>query len=136
MKKKEPEIIKYKFFKEKTGTLTPFYIGRQLLKNFNFKRFFFLYGKKKYLRADHAHKKCSQILIPIFGRVKVTTYFNKKKKIFLLDPKKGTALKIPVYTWLNIKFHKNDDCLLTACNYKYDKKEYISDFKVFLKKYF
>ncbi len=136
MKKHKPEIIKFKSFKEKSGTLIPFYMGKHLPKNFILKRFFFLYGKKKFLRADHAHKKCTQILIPIIGKIKITTYFNKKKKIFKLDPKKGVALKISTHTWLNIKFNKNDDCLLTACNYKYDKKEYISDFRIFKKKYF
>ena len=87
MKKHKPEIIKFKSFKEKSGTLIPFYMGKHLPKNFILKRFFFLYGKKKFLRADHAHKKCTQILIPIIGKIKITTYFNKKKKIFKLDNK-------------------------------------------------
>ena len=36
------------------------------------KRFFFLYGRKQYSRAKHAHKKCNQILIPINGSAKVS----------------------------------------------------------------
>ena len=81
MKKIKPQIINYKSFAEKSGTLSPFYIGSHVPKNFKLKRFFFLYGKKKYLRADHAHKKCSQILIPIIGKVKVTTYYDKNKHL-------------------------------------------------------
>lgn len=134
--KNGPRILKFNNFKEKSGTLTPFYLGKHWPKNFKLKRFFFLYGKKKYLRADHAHKKCSQIIFPIKGKILIDTFFNKKKKIFLIDPKKGDALIVPVYTWIRIKFLRDDDCLLTACNYKYDKREYISNFEIFLKKYF
>lgn len=134
--KNGPQIIKFKNFREKSGTLTPFYVGKHLPNNFKLKRFFFLYGKKKYLRADHAHKKCSQIIIPIFGKIKITTYFNKKKKIFILNPKNEKALFVPIHTWIRLKFFRNDDCILTACNYKYDKKEYISNFEIFLSKYF
>ena len=136
MKKAKPQIINYKSFPEKSGTLTPFYIGKHFPKSFKFRRFFFLYGKKKYLRADHAHEKCSQILIPIIGKIKVTTYCNKIKKIFILSPKKGKALKVSLHTWINIKFYNDGDCLLTLCDYKYDKKEYISNFKDFLKNYY
>ena len=95
-----------------------------------------MYGKKKYLRADHAHKKCSQILIPIIGKIKVTTYYDKNKKIFILNPKQGRALRVSLHTWINIKFYNNNDCLLTLCNYKYDKTEYISNFEDFLKNYY
>ena len=32
------------------------------------KRVFFLYGKKNKIRGNHAHKKCSQLFVPIFGK--------------------------------------------------------------------
>ena len=95
-----------------------------------------MYGKKDYLRADHAHKKCYQIIIPINGQIKITTFFNKEKKIFLLNSKNNKLLFVPTYTWLRIKFYKNNDSLLTLCNFKYDKKEYINNFNEFNKKYF
>ena len=134
--KAKPKIIKFKSFKDITGQLIPFYSNKHFPKNFVFKRIFFLYGKKKYLRADHAHKKCTQIIIPILGKIKVKKYKNNRKKIFNLSPSNKKALLVPVFTWLNIKFFKDNDCLLTICNYKYDKKEYISNFNDFLKTYY
>ena len=134
--KKGPRIIKFNNFTEKSGTLTPFYVGKHLPKSFKLQRFFFLYGKKKHLRANHAHKKCSQIIFPIIGKIKITTFFKNQKKNFLISKKKKTALIIPIHTWILIKFFKDNDCILTACNYKYDKKEYISNFDTFLKRYF
>ena len=123
--------FKFKNFKEQSGTLTPLYVGDHLPNNFKLKRLFFVYGKKKYLRADHAHKKCSQIIFPVIGKVKITTFFKKRKKIFFLDQKKGTALTVPIHAWIRIKFFKDNDCILTACNYKYDKKNIFQILKHF-----
>ncbi len=36
-------------------------------------------GKKNFIRGDHAHYKCKQFLIPIFGKMEVE-YENKHKK--------------------------------------------------------
>jgi hypothetical protein len=132
----KPLYIKYKSYKDQTGTLIPFYSNGSFPNFFKIKRFFFLFGIKKYYRADHAHKKCNQIIIPIKGSIKVTTYFNNKKKIFLINPKKKRMLFVPTYTWIKIKFYKTNDCLLTLCSYKYNKQEYINNFSEFKEKYF
>ena len=70
------EIKKSKTFSDKTGSLIPFY-KNGILKNFSLVRFFFVYGNKKYYRANHAHKKCNQILIPLYGKIQVDI-INKK----------------------------------------------------------
>ena len=85
------EVKKYKIFSEITGSLLPFYKDNQY-KNFNLKRFFFIYGKKSFLRADHAHKKCNQILIPVNGEmiIEITSKKNLKKKYILSKKIKNT----------------------------------------------
>ena len=81
------EVKKFKQFTDKTGSLLPIYKSKHL-KNFNLKRFFFVYGKLSYPRADHAHKKCNQILVPIFGRLEVEiTRRNKKTTKYILSSK-------------------------------------------------
>jgi len=67
------QIKKFRKFTDITGSLVPFY-RKNSLNNFNIKRFFFIYGKPKFLRAEHAHKKCNQVLIPINGSAKITVY--------------------------------------------------------------
>jgi dTDP-4-dehydrorhamnose 3,5-epimerase-like enzyme len=125
------QLKKFKIFSDYTGYLIPFY-KNITLKNFNLKRFFFIYGKKKYMRADHAHKKCNQILIPTYGTIKVEV-FNKKnnKKIFLLSQKNRKYLMVPKLHLIRLKFIKKDSILLTLCDYKYDKKEYIQSEEFF-----
>ena len=131
-----PKWINFKRFDETSGELVPFYVNKSFPKKFRLKRFFFLYGKKKYFRADHAHKKCAQIIIALNGKIKIFTFFKKKKKIFNINQKSKKALFIPPKCWLKIKFSKNQDSLITLCNYKYDKSEYILSFNEFKKKYY
>ena len=125
------EIRKTKTFSDKTGSLIPFY-KNDILKDFNLVRFFFVYGNKKYYRANHAHKKCNQILIPLSGKIQVDI-LNRKGvgKKFILSHKKNNYLKVPKKNWIRLKFHHKDSILLTLCDYKYDKKEYIQSKKEF-----
>ncbi|WP_075534803.1 sugar 3,4-ketoisomerase [Candidatus Pelagibacter communis] len=128
------KLKKSKTFSDKTGDLIPFYKNESLL-NFNIKRFFFVYGNKRYFRADHAHKKCNQVLIPINGTIEVyITNKNKKERKFLLSLRSNNYLFVPKDHWIKLKFIKKKSILLTLCDYKYDKKEYIQSKKKFFKK--
>ena len=78
------------------------------------------------MRADHAHKKCNQVLIPVNGSAKITVYNLKKtKKTFVINHRNKNFLIIPKLHFIRIKFLKKGSVLLTLCDYKYDKKEYI-----------
>tara|TARA_B110001452_G_scaffold266355_1_gene272997 strand:+ start:218 stop:616 length:399 start_codon:yes stop_codon:yes gene_type:complete len=126
------EIKKFKVFKDKTGDLIPFYLGKHF-NNFKIKRFFFIHGSNKYLRANHAHKKCNQIIIPVNGSVdiEVTTKQNKKL-IFKLSQKNCNYLIIPKLHWIRIKFKEKKASVITLCDFKYSEKEYIRDINKFL----
>ena len=137
LKFKKPSLIRILSYSEFNGTLKPFYINSSFPHGFKLKRMFVLYGKHKYYRADHAHKKCSQIIVPLKGQitVEIQNIFFKKK--IILNVKKNKALMIPPLNWIKITFKKNNDSLITFCDYKYDKSEYISnyeEFKLLIKK--
>lgn len=127
------KIKKFNRFSDTTGSLVPFYINKHC-KNFKLKRFFFVYGKIKYPRADHAHKKCNQILIPINGKVKVEiTNKKNKKKRYILSLRRKNFLYVPKKNWIKLNFLEKNSILLTLCDVKYDKKEYIQNKNKFLK---
>ena len=119
------QLKKSKTYKDHTGSLIPFY-KNDSFKKFDVKRFFFVYGNKKYFRADHAHKKCNQILIPISGTVKIEVFnLKKNKKTFTLSDKNKKYLFVPTFYYIKIKFLQKKGVLLTLCDYKYDKRDYI-----------
>lgn len=119
------KIKKFKRITDFSGSLIPIYKDKSL-NQFNIKRFFFIYGKKKFIRAEHAHRKCNQILIPVNGKVEVEIFNLKKiKKTFTLSDRNKNFLFIPSFHFIRIKFKQEKSILLTLCDYKYDKKEYI-----------
>tara|TARA_Y100001970_G_scaffold290932_1_gene426301 strand:- start:1623 stop:2015 length:393 start_codon:yes stop_codon:yes gene_type:complete len=112
------------------GTLVPVHLEK--FKNFKINRFFILHGKKNSIRGDHAHKKCTQIFIPINGRVKLEITKKKKKKIFLNSKNKKIVIVPPLH-WCKINFLDKKSSLLVLCNVKFLEKEYIRKFETFLK---
>jgi len=74
--------IKIKSFKSFSGKLVPISFNKNF--PFKIKRIFFLHGLKNKIRGDHAHKKCSQIFMPISGKMILFTKTPfSKKKIFI-----------------------------------------------------
>ena len=128
------QIKKFNTYSDKTGSLMPFYLNSHL-NNFKLKRFFFIYGNTKFPRADHAHKKCNQILVPIFGKLTVEiTNRSKKATKYILSSKNKKMLYVPKGNWIKLKFKIKNSILLTLCDFDYDKREYIQSKKEFFAK--
>ena len=128
MKKKK---VKFKIYKSKTGSLFPLSFKKDI--PFKAKRIFIINGKKNSKRADHAHHKCSQYLIPINGSINVS-YENKKgkfKKKLSFNNCEGLLLKPK--NWVNIQFNNKYSKLLVFCDREYEYSDYIEYYESFLK---
>ena len=122
---------KFKVYNSKTGSLFAISFKKDI--PFNSKRIFIINGKKGTKRADHAHHKCSQYLIPIYGSINVN-YENKKgkfKKKLSFNNCEGLLLK--PNTWVNIKFISKNSKLLVFCDREYEYSDYIEHYDDFLK---
>ena len=110
MKKK-----KFKVFKKKSGILTPF----SLKKDFpiRVKRIFMINGKKNFVRGDHAHKKCSQFLFPVLGKVKVEYFSKSKNGAIILNYNKREGFLLKPKTWCKIKFLTTNAILLASISF-------------------
>lgn len=123
--------FKLKSFKKKSGVLIPIEFDRKL--PIKIKRIFYIYGKKNYVRADHAHKKCSQLFIPILGKVELT-YINKRGKgIKDLNHKNKEMFLLKPYNWCKIKFMSKNVILMVVCDRVYEFNDYIENYSDFLK---
>ena len=123
--------VKFKSFNRKSGTLIPF----SLKKSFpiKVKRIFIINGKKNFTRGDHAHKKCSQFLFPVLGKIKINCISRKEKKVIILDYKKKEGFLVKPKTWCKIKFLTKNAILLVVCDMEYQFKDYIENYHDFLK---
>ena len=97
------------------------------------KRIFIINGQKNFTRGDHAHKKCSQFLFPVLGKIKINCISKTTKRTILLNHKEMEGYLVKPLTWCKIKFLTKNAILLVVCDMEYDFKDYIEDFSKFLK---
>ena len=125
-----PRIINFKKFTKSSGKLLPITFNNKF--PIKVKRMFFIYGRKKYKRGDHAHKKCSQVFIPIKGKIKINMKYRKTKKSVFLSANRSRSLFVPPKIWSSVEFLYNNSLVLVLTDYEYDFKDYIETYKEFI----
>jgi len=119
--------IKIKSFKSYSGELIPIPFDKKF--PFSIKRIFFLYGLKNKMRGDHAHKKCSQFFVPIFGKFILDIKTPSMKKKIVLTHSSNVAIFVPPKYWCSVKFLKKNSVLMVACDQYYKANDYIENFE-------
>ena len=127
---KSPKIINFKKFTKASGKLLPITFNNKF--PIKVKRMFFIYGRKKYKRGNHAHKKCSQVFIPIRGKIKINMKYRKTKKSVFLSANRSRSLFVPPKIWSSVEFLYNNSLVLVLTDYEYDFKDYIETYKEFI----
>ena len=122
---------KHKIYKKKSGSLIPISLRKDI--PFKTKRVFMIYGKKKFIRGDHAHHKCSQYLVPIYGSMIVEHENKFKKDRTILSFKKKRGLLLKPKTWCKISFKTDNSILMVFCDREYEYSDHIENYKDFLK---
>ena len=127
---KLPKIFNLKKFTKPSGKLLPITFSNKF--PIKVKRIFFIYGKKKYKRGDHAHKKCSQVFFAIKGKIKINMKYKNTNKSVFLDYNRSRALLVPPKIWSSIEFVDNQSVALVLTDYEYDFKDYIETYEEFI----
>lgn len=81
------------------------------------------------IRGGHAHRKTSQFLLCISGQVFV--YLNDGFKTWIISLKKNQGVFIPPLIW-DTQFFCSNTHVVVFANTKYDRSDYITDFKELL----
>ena len=128
---KDRNIIRLKNIDDMRGNLSV----AEFAKDFPFapKRFFTIYGvPSEKIRGQHAHKKCSQLLVCVNGSVHAAVDDGKNRRDYVLDsPDK--ALLIPPMTWGSQYNYSKNAVLLVFASHEYDEKDYVRDYNEWLK---
>lgn len=83
-------------------------------------------------RGGHAHKNLYQLLVAVSGSFSVTLDDGKEKRTFMLNrPYRGLLIVPGIWRTLE-DFSSGSVCLVLASD-KYDEKDYIRDYRKFLK---
>ena len=127
---KSPKVFNFKKFTKQSGTLLPITFDNKF--PIKVKRIFIIYGKKKHLRGDHAHKKCSQVFFPIIGKIKINMKYKKAEKSINLSHNSSKALLVPSGIWTSVESLNKNSIVLVLTDYEYDVKDYIETYKEFI----
>ena len=95
---------------------------------FEIKRVFTVTAKKNVIRGNHAHKKCSQLLVCIYGEIEVTLDNGNEKTVYKLSSI-DQGLLIPAGIWASEKYIDKDSTLMVLCDNYYDSDDYIYDYE-------
>jgi hypothetical protein len=88
---------------------------------FDIKRVFYIYGNE-YERGGHAHKKCEQVLIAIFGYISV--WIGAFEYRLGTDIPKNSGLYVPTNYRIKMNFDPHS-ILLVLASEDYDPDDYI-----------
>lgn len=108
------------------------YEGRKQVP-FDIRRVFTVTARVGDTRGNHAHKKCTQLLVCVSGRIVVSCDDGLVVSQHLLE-NMSTGLLIPPGIWAKQKYMEEGAVLMTLCDRDYEADDYIRDYKEF--KYF
>ena len=121
----------FEIFKKKSGTLIPISLNKDI--PFRPKIIFLIYGNKGFVRGNHAHKKCSQFLLPVQGKIELSFVDKKNNKMIVLDSKKGKGILLKPLTWCKLSFKTKNAVIMVFCDREYEFNDYIEKYDEFIK---
>lgn len=129
---KSLRVINYPNFPEENGQLSVFESGNEI--PINIKRVFTVLANKGDIRGDHAHIKCSQILVCLSGEIKLNCCdVDGREQFFFLNPLSGGIL-VPPMIWAVQEYRVDRSVLMVICDQIYDPEDYIRNYDNFIKK--
>ena len=121
-------VINFKKYSDPNGVLCVYESGQ--LVPFDIKRVFNVSAKTNNIRGDHAHKRCTQLLICVSGQIRVACDDGSVVTQYLLD-NMGVGLLVPPGIWAKEEYLANDALLMVLCDRIYEESDYIRDYKEF-----
>lgn len=100
----------------------------------NFERIFFVRSNKNKIRGNHAHKKCSQFMFALVGKIKLICDDGLKKKQFILNSNINGIL-VPPTIWAKQRYLAKNSVLGVICDRNFEEKDYLRNYKEFRKIY-
>lgn len=114
---------------EDTNGIVCVYEGGQLVP-FDIRRVFTVSARGGDIRGDHAHKQCTQLLICVSGKIRVSCDDGSAVTEHLLD-NMGAGLLVPPGIWAREEYMTDGAVLMVLCDRGYEAEDYLRDYNDF-----
>ena len=121
-------LINFLTYGNSDGTLSVYECGKQV--PFDIRRVFTVSARKNDVRGNHAHKKCTQLLVCISGKILVSCDDGSVSTQYLLD-NMSMGLLVPPGIWTSEEYVDNAAVLMVLCDRGYEADDYIRDYNDF-----
>jgi dTDP-4-dehydrorhamnose 3,5-epimerase-like enzyme len=121
-------LIQFPKFENSNGKLAVYENGVNV--PFPIKRVFTISGKENDVRGEHAHKKCTQLLICIHGEIRIDCDDGSNITHYVLN-NMSVGLLIPPGVWAKEEYQAENSILMVLCDRCYEEEDYIRDYNEF-----
>ena len=121
-------LINFPTHEDSNGTLGVYECGKQV--PFDIQRVFTVSASKDDVRGDHAHKKCTQLLVCISGQIRVGCDDGSVVTQYLLD-NMSMGLLVPPGIWASVEYLESPSVLMVLCDRGYEADDYMRDYNDF-----
>lgn len=123
-----PTPIQFPMYPDINGILCVFESGRYV--PFEIRRVFTVSARSGDIRGDHAHRKCTQLLVCVSGKIRVTCDNGAIVTKHCLD-NMGTGLLIPPGIWAKEDYLEDGAVLMVLCDRGYEEEDYLREYEEF-----
>lgn len=125
-------LIRFPTFEDGNGTLGVYESGDRV--PFDIKRVFTVSAQAHDVRGEHAHKKCTQLLICVEGEIRVDCDDGSQVTQYLLKGM-SAGLLVPPGVWAREEYLTDNSVLMVLCDRGYETDDYIRDYDEFKKNF-
>lgn len=127
---KVPTYINFPEYSDLNGVLCVYECEKEV--PFVIKRVFTVTAMRGDPRGDHAHKKCTQLLVCVSGEIRVTCDDGTNVSKHLLKGM-GKGILVPPGIWAKQEYLTDGAVLMVLCDRGYEDEDYIRTYEKFKK---
>lgn len=123
-----PVRVAFRRHEDPNGVLCVYESGEKV--PFDIRRVFTVSARAGDVRGDHAHRKCTQLLVCVSGKIDVTCDDGSTETRFTLD-NMGVGVLVPPGVWAREEYVADGSVLMVLCDRGYEADDYIRDYDEF-----
>ena len=120
--------VYFKKYEDTNGIVCVYEGGQQV--PFDIRRVFTVSARAGDIRGNHAHKQCTQLLICVSGKIRVSCDDGSAVTEHLLD-NMDAGLLVPPGNWAREEYMTDGAVLMVLCDRGYEAEDYLRDYNDF-----